>query len=222
MSAILDPAPRTKLSRIIKSRSAMVDRLAEVEQRLAVLPVLEADARVEALQRSPENPVVVDELAIAHERSALQSELAELAGNLVAADRVLTEAQAEHDATLRADARAEAEQLLGEELVLWRDAATKFVAFRDVYERLCAHVLRVAATRPSAYLDGVDPLAVTPFPVTFDSFLSVLAAAGRPDEYEAKMVDSAGILRSLVPAFRDPKPELSGDFSSRRQPVANR
>lgn len=223
MSAILDPAPRTKLSRIIRSRETMIVRIAEIEQRLATLPIREQDARVQALRRNPESPAVDDELALSlvHERAELESELAELAENLKAANVVLQEEQGKLEAALRAEAREEAQRFLGEELVLWRDAAKKLVALRDVYEQLCAHVLRVAATRPSAYLQDVDPLAVTPFPITWEAFLSVMAAAGRPDEYEPRMVDSAGILRGLVSAFRDPRPELSGDFSVRRQPVSN-
>ena len=55
MSVILDPAPRTRLARIVKSRSKMVDRIAVIEQRLAVLPVLGRRARCRAPQEPGES-----------------------------------------------------------------------------------------------------------------------------------------------------------------------
>ena len=199
----------------------MVDRIGEIEARLAVLPIREAEARVEALRRNPERPVVDDELIaqVAGERVELERELSELVGNLAAANRVIGEAQAAAEAELRSEAVAQAEAFREEELSLWAETVKAWKAVTASYEKLHAHQLRVAGTRPSTYLDGEAPFVVSPTPVTFAAFVSMLVAAGQPGGFEARIVDSGEVLRRLVPVFAAPRAELSGDINIRREPL---
>jgi hypothetical protein len=214
-------APRTKLARITKSRTAMVQRVQEIEARLAVLPTREAEARAAALRRNPESPAADDELVVqvTGERVELERELAELVANVAAADRVITEASAAAEAELRAEAVAQAQAFRAEEEVVWAETVKAWKAVTGCYEKLHAHQLRVAATRPSAYLEGEPPYVVSPTPVAFEAFLSLLVAASDPRNYEARIVDSGEILRGLVPAFTPPRAALSGDLPARREPI---
>ena len=222
MSAVAPSlSPRSKLARIGKSRDAMVARIGEIEARLAVLPIREAEARVAALRRNPEAPASDDELIlqVAGERVELERELSELVANVQAADRVIAEHQQAAEAELRAEAVAQAQQFREEERALWADTVKAWRAVTGCYERLHAHQLRVAATRPSTYLAGEDPFVVSPTPVTFAAFVSMLAAAGQPGGFEARIVDSGEVLRRLVPVFAAPRAELSGDINTRREPL---
>ena len=222
MTAVAPSAsPRSKLARIAKSREAMIARQTEIQNRLATLPIREADARADALRRNPERPAVDDELlaTVTGERVELERELVELQGNIAAADRVSAEAQAAAEAEARAEAVAEAETLRSDEQTVWLEAVKAFKSLTASYERLHAHQLRVAATRPSAYLEGDPPFVVSPTPVTFEAFLSMLVAASDPHNYEARVVDGAEVLRRLVPAFDPPRASLSGDLNSRREPI---
>ena len=47
----------------------------------------------------------------------------------------------------------------------------------------------------------------------------MLVAASDPHGFEARIVDSAGVLRRMVPAFNPPRAELSGDINTRREPI---
>ena len=169
--------------------------------------------------------MVDDELSLTlvHEKAELESELAELSQNLVAADHVLAEAQAEHEQALRAEAVVEAETFRRDEEALWTDIVKAWRVFLGVYEELGAHQLRVAASRPNAFLPSEqDAFVVTPTPTTLEALVSVLIAAGNAAEYEARHVDANGVLRRIVPPFVDRRVELSADMPSRRSPVTNR
>ena len=151
--------------------------------------------------------------------SRLERELSELVGNLAAADRVIGEASAAAEAEARAEAVAQAQQLAEEEQALWADTVKAWKAVTASYEKLHAHKLAVAGTRPSAYLDGEPPFVVSPTPVTFAAFVSMLAAAGQPGGFEARIVDSGEVLRRLVPVLPARRAELSGDINTRREPL---
>ena len=150
MAVVPSASPRSKLARIGRSRDAMVARIAEIEARLAVLPIREAEARVEALRRNPEKPVVEDELIaqVAGERVELERELSELVGNLAAANRVIGEAQQAAEAELRSEAVAQAEAFREEERSLWAETVKAWKAVTACYEKLNAHQVRVSASRP--------------------------------------------------------------------------
>lgn len=222
MAVVPSASPRSKLARIGRSRDAMVARIAEIEARLAVLPIREAEARVEALRRNPEKPVVEDELIaqVAGERVELERELSELVGNLAAANRVIGEAQQAAEAELRSEAVAQAEAFREEERSLWAETVKAWKAVTACYEKLNAHQVRVSASRPNAYLPAdEDAFVVSPTPIGLDVFVSLLVAAGRPGGFDPRQIDSNGVLQRLVPPYQDPRAELRGDLGTRREPI---
>ena len=121
----------------------MIARQAEIEDRLATLPIREADARAEALRRNPERPAVDDELLaqVTGERVELERELVELAGNIQAAERVIGEASAAAEAETRAEAVAQAQAFREEEAALWAETVKAWKAVTASYDE---------APRPSA------------------------------------------------------------------------
>ncbi len=108
MSALVFP-PRTKLARLMKQKEAWVERQAVIERRLAELPVLEIQARADALRRDPGRPAVDDELVVRveAERLDLERELAEIGSNITATDVVALEEQAVLDAERSAQVEAD-------------------------------------------------------------------------------------------------------------------
>jgi hypothetical protein len=85
------------------------------------------------------------------ERVELERELAELLANVAAAGKVIGGAQLAAEAELRAEAVAQAEQFREEEQTLWVETVKALKAVTGCFEKLHAHQLAVAATRPSAY-----------------------------------------------------------------------
>ena len=108
MTALTFP-PRTKLARLMKQKEAWVERQAVIELRLAELPVLELQARADALRRDPGRPAVDDQLVVAveAERLDLERELAEIGSNIAASDVVAGEEQAVIDAERSAQLEAD-------------------------------------------------------------------------------------------------------------------
>jgi hypothetical protein len=197
MSTVTTERPRGKAAALSQTLQQRYAERAQLESRLAELPGLEEQARLEALKANPaarSDGLNSPAQKLAREFKEKSAALDRLNAEISAVERVVAIARREDLELALAETEQEAGKLAKAEEALWKEAGAKLAELAEVYGRLRDDVWEPREKRrdeirhgsmasllnsPEAEetFSGVWRSPVRPLPTNFPSFLSLLAEA---------------------------------------------